>query len=351
MQQQQRDTALLFMMIIDTIHALGIPSRGGSSDISIKCNVCGDSESNPRLKRGGFYFHNGAILYKCFNDGCNAFDKAWSGERWLKTFSPTAFRRYKGELFSKTSASDAPSFVKQKAKPEIATISESMFYNKRTKRRKEVSIDPKEFISIVDDHELAKKARSLCVRRHIPKDYARKFLVAIKGKYYGRMIIPFFDEDHRIIYFQGRDLIGYTPKYLNLRSDEEKPLYNLGSIDKTKPVMIVEGPIDSMFLLNSVATLGLKGSKTQEELLASLDSYYIFDCDSAGRKEARDYLKDGIKVFNWDTFLKDLKIKYRPEDKLDINDIMLKLNRKDRFSFEELSKYFTNNYYDRIHFL
>ena len=115
--------------------------------------------------------------------------------------------------------------------------------------------------------------------------------------------------------------------------------------------MVVEGPIDSMFLQNSLATLGLKGSKETTDFLQSLDSYYIFDCDKPGFEEAAKYIADGYSVFNWELFLKDHNVKLPPGGKLDINDVYIKLKRKSKFTFEELEKYFTNSYYDRIHFL
>jgi len=346
------DPHLLFDLVKEAIHTLNISATIKTNSIDIRCNVCGDSAHNERIKRGGFYFYDNTLLYHCFNDGCDCFDKAWPAKKWLKEYAPTIYRKYTGLMFNRNKpGSTSLSYVKKKPKKEktveLKDLSADQFYKKRPKFHRP-KIDSSNFIKITDDHDLAKKARQECIRRRIPKEYAKTFKVAVKGPYYGRMIIPFYDENKKFIYFQARDLIGYTPKYINLKSDYDKPLFNLHNLDSSKPVVVVEGPIDSMFIANSIATLGLKPSKTAREILDTLDKYYLFDCDSAGFDEANKFLSKGLKVFNWTNFLKDNKIKYDPNKKIDVNDVYQILNRKEKFTFEELEKYFTNNYYDRI---
>ena len=47
------------------------------------------------------------------------------------------------------------------------------------------------------------------------------------------------------------------PKYITIKFDETKQkIYGLDRIDLNKPVMITEGPIDSLFLDNAIALAG-----------------------------------------------------------------------------------------------
>ena len=202
------DPNLLFSLVTEAITTNAIPAVVKTRTIDIKCNVCGDSADNHRLKRGGFYFYDNALLYHCFNDGCDAFEKAWSADRWLKTFSPSLYRRYQGDSFNRSkTSSQSYSFVKKKDEPKESEVDLSTikFCNERKRRKPKVpKIDVSEFIKITAKHELASKARAEVIRRKIPKEFAMKFKVGVKGKYYGRMIIPFFDADQSVYIFSGK---------------------------------------------------------------------------------------------------------------------------------------------------
>mgnify|MGYP000453962962 CR=1 FL=1 len=70
-----------------------------------------------------------------------------------------------------------------------------------------------------------------------------------------RLVIPFFDEKDNMFAFQGRAFGKEEPKYITiiLNSLKEK-VYGLNRVDWKKTVYVVEGPIDSLFLDNCVAT-------------------------------------------------------------------------------------------------
>ena len=69
-----------------------------------------------------------------------------------------------------------------------------------------------------------------------------------------RVVIPFFDVNGTVFAFQGRAFGNEEPKYITIKIDDSKRrIYGLDRLDVNKQVKIVEGPIDSMFLDNSVA--------------------------------------------------------------------------------------------------
>jgi len=73
-----------------------------------------------------------------------------------------------------------------------------------------------------------------------------------------RLIIPFLDKENKLFGFQGRSFKKTTAlRYITIMLDEDKPkLYGLDTVDINKDIYVVEGPIDSMFLPNAIASAG-----------------------------------------------------------------------------------------------
>jgi DNA primase len=73
-----------------------------------------------------------------------------------------------------------------------------------------------------------------------------------------RLLIPFLDRNKSLHAFQGRSLRRHSKvKYITaiLRDDIPK-LYGLDTMDSSRRVYVMEGPFDSMFIPNSIATAG-----------------------------------------------------------------------------------------------
>tara|TARA_R110001606_G_scaffold14319_2_gene60679 strand:+ start:19224 stop:20249 length:1026 start_codon:yes stop_codon:yes gene_type:complete len=311
------------------------------SVIKMKCNVCGDGDSGK--KRGHLIYDKSRniIYYKCFNYGdCDAAEKAWGASRWLKSYFPVFYKQYVTELLQTHGKSK-----KQKEKPiEKAKV-------KLTEEEKlllaEEQSNAKDFKPILKaGSSLSAKAIGVCMDRQLPGNIWKKFFVCNEGLYKGRMIIPFYDNTGGIYYYQARDLVGRIPKYLNRKLGRDDAIYNWFSIDNTKPVMVTEGPIDSMFLENAVATMGLSFTNKVQAKLDSINSYYLLDNDLAGYKKSIELIKERKYVFLWKKFLKEKRI---PDKYKDINDVFVYLKREQKFNFEELSKYFSNHYLDQIY--
>lgn len=74
-----------------------------------------------------------------------------------------------------------------------------------------------------------------------------------------RLLIPFFDENRNLHALQGRSLISgkSKTKYITIILDEDTPkIYGLDSVKLDQTVYVFEGPIDSMFIPNSIAVAG-----------------------------------------------------------------------------------------------
>ena len=319
--------------------------------MNFRCNVCGDSQDKKHVKRGFLLFNHGKNnerywVYKCQRPTCQACEKAWGAERWLKFTDPFLFNCYENELKQCNRDDGHADAIRDKIE-KMRALKELEFVNDAIKKLEQEKKDIKFFKPILKgETDLFKDAIVYCEKRKLPYERWKEFFVATGGKYQNRLIIPFFDDENKIHYWQGRHLYGHEPKYLNRTVDKSEAIYNFHHINKTQPVVVLEGPFDSMFVENAIATLGLSLAEKMQDQIDKLDAYYLFDNDEAGNVKARKFLKAGKFVFLWKDFLKEMKL---TKDVKDINDAILKLN-KDKFTFEELKKYFTNSYVDVLYF-
>jgi DNA primase len=88
----------------------------------------------------------------------------------------------------------------------------------------------------------------------IPEKFDEKALKMEEG----RLVIPFFDKNNKMHCFQGRSLKKDSPlKYITIRTNESVPkIFGLDKVNDNKKYYVLEGPIDSIFLFNSVACAG-----------------------------------------------------------------------------------------------
>jgi hypothetical protein len=86
-----------------------------------------------------------------------------------------------------------------------------------------------------------------------------------------RLVIPFFDRSRKMIAAQGRALGQSDLRYITIKIDDHHPkIFGLDRIDKSKPIFVVEGPIDSLFIENCIAVAG-------GDLISALS--HLTDCE------------------------------------------------------------------------
>lgn len=72
-----------------------------------------------------------------------------------------------------------------------------------------------------------------------------------------RLIIPFRDEEKRIIAVQGRSFKNGSLRYITIKIDKDSPkIFGLDRINSKNRVFVCEGPLDSLFLPNAIACAG-----------------------------------------------------------------------------------------------
>lgn len=229
---------------------------------NFSCPICGDSKKND-LKARGFVYKNKTqdrLVYKCHNCGISM-----SLGNFIKHIDPAVYKEYVLERYKENSSSHTPHAKIEKVLPEL-----TLNYD--------ISTDL--VMAGAEPLQSSPEALEYVKSRKIPEDrwkdlyYAPKFKAFVNNIKYTypktdfdipRLIIPFYDEDGKLIAFQGRAFDNptisgiriQTPKYVTIKLDETvDKIYGLDRMDPNKRIYVTEGPIDSMFIPNAIAVAG-----------------------------------------------------------------------------------------------
>lgn len=173
------------------------------------------------------------------------------------------------------------------------------------------------------DNELVNKAFHYLNARRIFPTKDSEYYVCVGGKYEGRLIFPYTDEDNEIYYFQARALDSRTPKYLNPGSEEGVRASNVLYPFDTGPVMVTEGPIDAISLkkagYNATCTNGSHVSDVQALQLKDHSAKIImaYDNDEAGKRGVLSF-ENTRKRLRMDNFF----VCYPPSEYSDWNEFL-----------------------------
>jgi hypothetical protein len=155
-----------------------------------------------------------------------------------------------------------------------------------------------------------------------------------------RLVIPFFDENNKLIGAQGRALRDSKVRYVTVKVHENsKKVFGLERWTNKEPTYLVEGPIDSLFLPNCLAMAGADMSDLS--FLNKINTTLIFDNEPRNEhigKRMLDALERGWRVLVWPQDAPNNKWdRHAPKD---INDMILS-----GMSSDEILKMINKNTY------
>jgi hypothetical protein len=146
-----------------------------------------------------------------------------------------------------------------------------------------------------------------------------------------RLVIPFYDKEKNLIAIQGRSLGESKLRYITLKlHDDNKKVFGLDRIDEDKLIYVVEGPIDSMFLENAVATAD-SNLESITDVLDKSKVALVFDNEPRNKEivaKMEKAIDNHFNVVIWPEMI----------EKKDINDMIL-----DGFSPDEIQDIIDNN--------
>ena len=277
------------------------------------CPICGDSKKNSRKARGYFYEKHGRFFYKCHNCDfwCNMYN-------FLKEISPALCKEYAMEGYRDRISQG---FIKERVKVEP----EEMKFNFKKPKKIRINRDMlKDCVCLKDlpeDHEAVQFANI----RIIPKQHwgilyhTEDFGALMKhmdpdclsvGRE-SRLVIPFFNKRGDVVAVQGRSLnmkdesnARKTVKYLTVKSDKsiDRLWYGLWRCDTERKVHVVEGPLDSLFLSNSVAMVGAGAVDNIPDRLVDKDLVFVLDNEPRNKQIVQynqNLIDQGKKVCIW----------------------------------------------------
>ena len=233
--------------------------RKGNDQWNFSCPFCGDSKTDKRKARGYIFERKGKLRFFCHN--CNV--PGVTVPKLIKHLDPAMYDEYVKEKLmadpEKKEKTELQEFV-DKMKPPVFVKSSPL------KHLKKVSLfKPDSAVKMwVDGRRLPPDSHYrlfICKQfKHWVNEYC------IPGKFdedsltrdEPRLVIPFLDQEGNLFGFQGRSFKKDAKvRYITIILDDSKPkLFGLDKVDATKPVYVVEGPLDSLFIPNCVASCG-----------------------------------------------------------------------------------------------
>ena len=236
-----------------------------------RCPICGDSQKHKNKARGFFFQKGNDFFFKCHN--CAFSSNLYN---FLEQVAPSLCKEYALERWK--NGENGKSNYK---KPKI------VFEKPVFKKTDLVGCTP---LSSLDDDHICKR---YVLSRKIPTEalsilyYTEDFASIAKAidpdktelVKESRLIIPIYDEDDNLIGIQGR-YIGNNPqaiRYITIKNKNATRLwYGLNRVND-EPVYVVEGPIDSLFLPNGVATLGMDSTMTLPNTINDKKVVFVID--------------------------------------------------------------------------
>jgi transcription elongation factor Elf1 len=214
---------------------------------NFRCPLCGDSQKNKTKARGFIYRKQNDYFYMCHNCGASTSFYNFLEKVDSNLVKEYALERYKDQGRANTPApsfaefkTETPKFKNKLQIPTIASLPKEHYARVYVESRQ----IPKKF---QNELYFAEDFKAFVESLNIDKE-------GLKEKD-PRLVIPFYDTNKNLLAIQGRSLGESKLRYITvkLHSDFHK-VYGLDRINQDEPIYVTEGPIDSMFLNNAVAT-------------------------------------------------------------------------------------------------
>jgi len=327
------------------------------NQLEMACPCCGDSKTNPSKKRGILYLDS--FKYYCWNGDCNA--KYWSIFKFFDHFGK-----------------------KLKNLEQIGEITKVIEKSKRLRKPTKL-IDSSEYfeflynnsIPIIDlekHYGLFTADRCKWGAQFLKGRLLHRFQDRIrfrKNKFGNRevWVLNKIDENEKVVGLQIKNLdfgMKYSTKTFPVLVEEMKKevqypddapfveklatlsiIFNLFNVDIEDKVTVFEGPFDSFFVPNSVATAGASKLKNFFDGLDNIR--YWFDNDTTGKKSAIDKIKNKNNCFLWKRFFKNSA--FNNKKIKDLNELVVYIyeNKEHKNSLSYIKDCFSKNKYDIYH--
>ena len=226
-----------------------------SNLFNFSCPYCGDSQKNKSKARGYVFAKGNDLIFKCHNCGVGA-----NVGNFLKHIDSSLYREYTLEKYKtgESNNSYSANTILNIQPPKFGRVEKTKVF---------------EHAESVDKLPSGHFCLDYCIKRQIPSKLYSKLLFTQHYKRFidalipnhgkqlvddARLVIPFYDEYNELIAVSGRALEtgDKTLRYVTIRTNDsqKKLIYGMDRVDLNQPVRIVEGPLDSLFIKNCIAS-------------------------------------------------------------------------------------------------
>lgn len=280
---------------------------------------CGDNATRKDRARGYVFEFKHRLQYKCHNCSRSLWFPTLLKEQFPDLYQELKIQRYRAQQNS-----NPIQYLDETKEPEPP--------------KQTIAEPPWIPISKLDEHH---PAYQYVLNRRIPRArwtdiyYVEKYgdFVRQMGQKNSRLrndariVLPYRDKNGKLIGFTGRsmDPVDNRYKYLAVNLDEESErVFRLNEVMTTRPFIVVEGPIDSLFLENVIAVSGAKLSAPS--IVRENRSKAILVADNEPRskiivRNIERYIEEGYKVFLWPSSWKCKDINQAVQEGVDAGSI------------------------------
>ena len=337
----------LVQTVLISRHGAGPKSRVKKmhNRLNFACPYCGDSSTDSLKKRGNLFWDS--LHYHCYNYGCASHKNL---NEFINDFMPNGLST--GERIA---VSD---FIKSNTHHK----NQENFYNEAFEQIQNLALPLSLFYERTGTKPIQEKLEIY--------DYLKERLLikTLHNFSYGNgklYILNLTADKKSVIGFQIRNMKRASAKYLtyNLEKmyyfcgveipkieniekiNEVSTLFGITKVDYSIPVTILEGPIDSFFINNSIAYCTVGRTVSAFDDLENIR--YMFDNDKSGRDSMLSLLKTGKQIFLWSKFIKDFNLS---DFKIkDLNDLIKTCFIHKLSAHKYISNYFSSNSLDAIY--
>jgi transcription elongation factor Elf1 len=222
---------------------------------NFSCPICGDSQKNKTKARGYVFPKGNNLFYRCHNCGVSI-----SVGNFIKAVDESLYKEFVLEKYKsgETNNTRSANTILNIPSPRFDKLDKQKVF---------------EHAEWVDKLPSGHFCLVYCVKRQIPSNILSKLLFTPHYKQFcdtlvpnhgktivddARLVIPFYDEYNELIAVSGRALEtgDKTLRYITLRTNDsqDKLIFGIDRVNLNQTVKIVEGPVDSLFLKNCIAS-------------------------------------------------------------------------------------------------
>jgi len=222
---------------------------------NFSCPICGDSQKNKTKARGYVFPKGNNLFYRCHNCGVSI-----GVGNFIKAVDESLYKEFVLEKYKsgETNNTRSANTILNIPSPRFDKLDKQKVF---------------EHAEWVDKLPSGHFCLVYCAKRQIPSNILSKLLFTPHYKQFcdalvpnhgktivddARLVIPFYDEYNELIAVSGRALEtgDKTLRYITLRTNDsqDKLIFGMDRVDLNQTVKIVEGPVDSLFLKNCIAS-------------------------------------------------------------------------------------------------